>query len=331
MAPDAESPLERLASASGRDFKNLLSARRRTSDGLANRLEELTPLEHDEDASVVLMGSWGRAEVTAGSDDDFMLLVDGPERERVSPSIDEITRVLDLPPGARGPFGEPVFGDRLVEDIGLDRDSNKNLTRRMLLLLESVPVTAEAVCSGARDRVLARYLDESVKDYRPPRFLLNDVVRYWRTVCVDFAGKEREGPEKWGIRNAKLRTSRKVLFAGGLLPVLQCSRFDRDAMPAFLLEQFDMPPTDRIAAAFLQHDAIDAGGRALGAYDEFLGLLDDPTFRGELRELRREEADESEAFATVNRLGHELQAGLLALLFETESDLPKLVREYAIF
>ncbi len=331
MAPNAESPLVRLASDSRRDFKNLLSARQRTSDGLLNRRGQLAGLDHDKDASVVLMGSWGRAEVTAGSDDDFMLLVDGPERPGASPSIDAIADVLDTPPGSQGAFGEPVFCDRLVEDIGLDRDSNTNLTRRMLFLLESVPLTAAAVYSGGRDRILERYLDESVKDYRPPRFLLNDVVRYWRTVCVDFAGKEREGPEKWGIRNAKLRTSRKVLFAGGLLPVLESSRFDREAMPAFLREQFDMPPTDRIAAAFLNHGAIDAGSRTLGAYDEFLGLLDDSSFRDELEHLTREEAGKSDAFARVGRLGRELQAGLLALLFETESALPELVREYAIF
>ncbi len=91
-----------------------------------------------------------------------------------------------------------------------------------------------------------------------------------------------------------------------------------------------MPPTDRIAHAFLRHGAVDAGSRALGAYDEFLGLLDDGNFRDELREVTRATADESGAFAEVRRLGQDLQAGLLALLFETES-LPKLVRDYAIF
>lgn len=98
----------------------------------------------------------------------------------------------------------------------------------------------------------------------------------------------------------------------------------------FLNARFDMPPTDRIAQAFIDHGAGDPGARALGAYDEFLGLLNDEAFRRELRDLTRAKAEESSAFAEVRRLGADLEAGLLGLLFETEP-LSKLVRDYAIF
>ena len=327
---DGDSPLERLAAEAGRDFPNLLTARKATANGLQDRRPRLAELNHDDDVSVVLMGSWGRAEVTSGSDDDFMVLVDGPERSKVNPAIDQVKTVLDQAPGDQGLFGEPVSCNSLVEKIGLDQDDNSNLTRRMLFLLESIPATAAGVHAAARKRLLERYLDESVKDFRPPRFLLNDTIRYWRTICVDFAGKERERPEKWGLRNAKLRTSRKILFAGGLLPILDCSELAADAMPEFLGAQFDMPPTDRIASAFLKHGAADAGGRTLGAYDEFLGLLNQADFRGELGAVTRESANDSSAFTEVRRVAADLQKGLLALLFETES-LPKLVRDYGIF
>jgi hypothetical protein len=167
----------------------------------------------------------------------------------------------------------------------------------------------------------------AVKPYRPPRFLLNDLVRYWRTICVDFAGKEREGPDKWGLRNAKLRTSRKVLFAGGLIPVLECFRFDREPMREFIEGQLDMPPTDRIAQAFLENGATDEGGRALGAYDEFTGRMNDREFRQELQGVSRENADDSAAFSDVRRVGKEFQAGLLALLYEPSRELSKVTRD----
>jgi hypothetical protein len=162
------------------------------------------------------------------------------------------------------------------------------------------------------------------------RFLLNDVVRYWRTICVDFAGKEHEGPGKWGLRNAKRRTSRKILFAGGLLPVLECFRYDSEEMRGYLEAQLEMVPGDRIAQCFLVHDAVEPGARAFGAYDEFIRLMNDEAFRLELSEVVRDTSAESAAFTDVRRIGRDLQDGLLALLYETDT-LPRVVRDYAIF
>lgn len=248
-------PLEQLSAASGRDFPNLLAARKSTSEELETRRAELSALPHDDDVAVVLLGSWGRGEVTSGSDDDFMVLIRGAERDEVRPSIEDVQKVLDQDPGGEGIFGKPVASEGLVQRIGLEEDRNSNLSRRMLLLLESVHATREDLHESVRAELVSRYLDESVKDERPPRFLLNDVIRYWRTMCVDFAGKERKRPEKWGLRNAKLRTSRKILFAGGLLPVFECRKLAREHMAEFLCAQLRTPPTDRIAQAFLNHDA----------------------------------------------------------------------------
>jgi hypothetical protein len=323
-------PLEQLADASGVDFPNLRKARELTRDGLASRREALGSLESDDDIAIVLMGSWGRAEVTSGSDDDFMLLIRGDERTEVRPARSDVEAILDRPPGSQGIFGEPVSSTTIIEHIGLEADSNKNLSRRMLLLLESAHATRQDIHDDVYAQLLDRYLDQSVKPQRPPRFLLNDVIRYWRTMCVDFAGKEREGPEKWGLRNAKLRTARKILFAGGLLPVLECESRTKDEMAEFLATQFRMPPVDRIAMSFIKHRAIDQGARALTAYDEFLAILDDEDKRDHLNKLTRETAKHSDVFDEAARLGKELEIGLLALLFETD-DLPKLVREYGVF
>ena len=86
----------------------------------------------------------------------------------------------------------------------------------------------------------------------------------------------------------------------------------------------------RIADAFLTYRAADAGARALGAYDSFLGLLDDAGFRQALAEMTRADAIQSEEFCEVQRLGQNLEKGLLALLFETD-ELPKVLRDYGIF
>ena len=304
-----------------------MAARKKTSDGLAKRIEALGTAG-DDDVSVVMMGSWGRREVTSDSDDDFIALVHGREREGIEPTISEIAKVLDVEPGNAGYFGTVVGSADLVNFIGLDEDDVCNLTRRLLLLLESVPLTNESKHAEVIDELLARYLS-TAKEYRPPRFLLNDVVRYWRTICVDFAGKHKDNDEKWGLRNAKLRTYRKGLFAGGLLPVLECSRLKVPGMAPFLKTQLSMPPTDRIAESFLRHSLADSGARCLHAYDAFVGRLDDAEFRGELSRVTPSNKGESPAFAEARDLGHQFQKGLLALLFET--DLKEMVRQYAIF
>ena len=158
----------------------------------------------------------------------------------------------------------------------------------MLLLLESVPVAGDDAYERCWVHVLDSYLEDATKDFRPPRFLLNDLVRYWRTICVDFVGKQREDEEKWGLRNAKLRTGRKVLFAAGLLPILLCDRHQQAAMRPFLVEQLRAPATDRLAAAFAAYDLVDSGGRALDAYDRWIGMLGDDATRAELAAVRRE-------------------------------------------
>jgi Nucleotidyltransferase domain len=324
--------LEHLAARSDRGFPNLIDARERTERGLAELRGRLAGLDHNSDAGIALFGSWARGELTTGSDYDWAILVDGGEREEIRPGRDQLAGVLSgaVGPGAQGVFGATVFCDHLVDRIGLDADDNSNLTRRMLLLLESVGVLNLTVRDDCRDRVLAGYLADSLKDYRPPRFFLNDLIRYWRTICVDFVGKEREGhDEKWALRNLKLGTSRKILFAGGLLPILLCHRYRATDFEPFLRQALDRTSVDRIAWAFVELGAEDTGIRTITAYDRFLQILNDSAAREELSGLSPDDAHESDLFEEGRRLGRDVDQGLLALLFETR--IEPLVREYGIF
>ena len=61
-------------------------------------------------------------------------------------------------PGRSGVFGGRIFGDDLLSRIGLDADSNTNLTRRMLLMLESQPVAGDDVHRRCWEQVLDGYL-----------------------------------------------------------------------------------------------------------------------------------------------------------------------------
>lgn len=327
--PPAGSPLERLREHIGRAFPALDAARERTGRRLAERAALLEGLNVAANATVALMGSWGRHELTTGSDDDYVVLVRGPAPSPADaawgPAHETAAAVAERfardpggfsAPGRQGVFAEVVYSGELMR-VGLDDDTNTNLTRRMLLVLESVAACHPDVLAGVRRDVIEDYLADALRDHRPPRFLLNDLVRYWRTIGVDFVAKDRERRgEGWGLRNAKLRTSRKLLFASGLLPVLRCHELRAEQIGPFLAEQFALPPADRVADAFLHAGAPAAGADALAAYDAFLALLDDDAARAQLRALDgRAAADSSELFRHVADLGATLEDNLLALLF----------------
>ncbi len=148
----------------------------------------------------------------------------------------------------------------------------------------------------------------------------------------DLRGLEgKAGPDdpKWATRNAKLRTSRKLLFVGGLVPVLLCHLCAAEDMHGFLTRWFDATPIDRLCTAFLYVGAVEPAVRAIGAYDRWTKLMSDAAVRRELLNLTFETRDESWLFNDIREIGREVEAGLDALLFSTS--LAHLTRQYAIF
>jgi UTP:GlnB (protein PII) uridylyltransferase len=69
-----------LEAASGVSFQHIAAARAETERRLVERRSRTASVQVDEDAAVVLMGSWGRGEVTSESDGDFMVLLAGAPR-----------------------------------------------------------------------------------------------------------------------------------------------------------------------------------------------------------------------------------------------------------
>jgi len=327
--------LDQLAFQRRGGFANLRDAQALADAQVRAATADLADLSPD-DVSVVMFGSWARRELTDGSDNDWAILT--PEGREHDDDLQELAAHCRArfnedgkAPGAQDMFGVAFPWSPLAQYVGLDDDTNTNLTRRMLMLFESVALTG-SVRDQCWTTILERYLEHGVKDHWPPRFLLNDTIRYWRTICVDFEGKHAIGGEddpKWVMRNAKLRTSRTMLFAGGLLPILFCRLCEKDEIPGFLAQQYAATPVDRVAWAFSQMGLIDEGLRCLDAYDEWISMLQDAEIRKAIGALREDTRDASPVFERVRSVGSRLQRGLLALLFE--SDLAPEARRFLVF
>jgi hypothetical protein len=110
--------------------------------------------------------------------------------------------------------------ERSFELLGRPEDDTENtFTARMLLLLESRPVVGETAYRRIVERVIERYwrdAEEHHADYQPI-LLLNDIVRYWRTLLLNYeAGiRRREGAESRepGWEADRRHRSYKVAFS----------------------------------------------------------------------------------------------------------------------
>jgi hypothetical protein len=307
-----------------------------------------------ENVSLVFFGSIARGELTSQSDLDWTLLINGEvdgQHFRVFRSIQKQFRKAGrIEPGATGTFGSLTFSHDLVHCIGGQDDTNKNLTLRMLLLLESVSIGDDEPRRMVIRAILKRYLaDDPHWTWKPdeklPRFLLNDVVRFWRTMAVDFADKfhDQEG-ERWGLRNAKLRFSRKLILLTGMLACfswrlhgLKSSSTEMEntiEKAIFYFEDFyfSRPPLEILADEVLRAELpTQLSVKIFSAYDRFLAILDDPTKRNELEQIPRESADKSLVFQEIRRHSHEFRDALLEWLYMPNTELCNLVKQYALF
>jgi hypothetical protein len=323
----------------------------------------------DPDSALVLFGSFARYEMLKGSDCDWSLLIDGVVNIRHTALertlVSAIQKAGLKAAGATRTFGNMIFSHELVHCIGGAADSNKNLTIRMLLLLESRCVNLSPMNShvwkNIVHNILARYFEEDVhfrakQNHRVPRFLLNDLTRYWRTICVDYAAKyrERDG-EGWALRNAKLRFSRKLLYAAGLAFCLSCEldpptnvQNDLFGLPPNpgakpYIEsaiQFALTPPLEYLAAFVDTYVQDTNKRkkiatrVFGSYNNWLILLNDAQARLKLEELPSSDARNNPCFKKVRDEGKLFARGLQELFFNRDGDtdpIAKLSLDYVGF
>ena len=335
----------------------------KTRDELDKLLTKEIPKYASEDTSVVVFGSLARGEWTLQSDLDWTYLIDGQANSdhlRIAQKIHEVidqNRHLFKAPGQTGTFGNLAFSHELIHQIGGQNDTNKNTTQRILLLLESAPIGAN---TQAHDRVIRgiinRYLEEDthllspdLKSYRVPRFLLNDIVRFWRTMAVDFASKQRDrGGKGWGLRNAKLRMSRKLIFASGMLvcfsatfdPALQSKIFtenssENDAIKLNLVNHIRglvrLTPLEILSQTVRTCSVPPLTAEALfGAYGEFLKMLSDEETRNTLEALRAKDSRTDKAFKKVREVSWQFESALDEIFFEN-SRLAPLTRKYGVF
>jgi hypothetical protein len=253
-------------------------------------------------ACVYATGSFGRCEASEYSDLDLFIAGKSEKLTRSDGSgedfgqknllnhLDEICVQAELIQASRS-LGFPEFsGDgryldhhsiyEFTSTMGTEKDDVANtFTARLLLLLESRPLLEGAVC----DEIVRSVIESYWRDYEDhqdtfmPAFLANDILRIWRTFCVNYEARtEREPEEKKAsgkLKNYKLKHSRLLTCYSALLYLLAVYKSQKSVAPSDALAMTKLTPTERLEWLRDRPDLGDAKNtivNLLGQYERFL-------------------------------------------------------------
>lgn len=240
------------------------------------------------DGAIFAAGSYGRLE--AGEKSDLDVFVVGSTATcgqltgtRLLAAIADINDVLEFPCFDEEMRFYKIYTEKdLVENLGKPKDDTENsFTARMLLMLEGRALHGEQRYKELISRVIDNYFrdNKGKKDFRP-LFLLNDLLRYWRTLCLNYEDTRSDSRRKWRKKNLNLRFSRMTTVFATVLVLLKIKPSSAQEFLPFT----DMTPFERIATCLDE-------GPDLGATQAFSTLLDDYEWFLRLKDTRGDDLD----------------------------------------
>jgi len=256
---------------------------------LSDALEQ-SPLK--DRLTIVTTGSFGRREASTESDLDLFMFFDSDKSEDSLQQEKELIRSIvakhiQKATGDTGTFGSDVVVSfaEMLQNLGGDKDFNSLLTRRMLFLLEGTWLYGEGRFKSYRTDLLNKYIKAGDPERQISRFLLNDIIRYYRTITTDFEFKVSENNKAWGLRNVKLRFSRKLLYFGGVIAVAETAfdaQTEKNELIARILDKTVLERVQDIGCKNPHTSEI------LGIYQHFLQTIECPKNRDVLESVTKE-------------------------------------------
>lgn len=270
--------------------------------------------------TLAIAGSLARMEASDQSDLDLIISLhppgEGEDRPDPNPIMvwrDKLCADLELdPPNKNGVFQHPICRSHMATIAGRSGEPYEDVAKRILFLLESEWLYNQ----DNYDTLLLEIIDAYSEDVRrDPRknfvFLLNDVVRFFRSLCVNYQFNKADTEDgKWPIRNVKLRHSRVLMYFSMVASIGALSRQHSEQKIDALKELIRMEPLRRLYVAYGL--ARDPGFfKVAGAYNTFLHLLAQKDVRAELAGLDYGDRYRSSAFAQLKANSDALSSELL--------------------
>lgn len=233
--------------------------------------------------------------------------------------LDEICIKADLIRAAREENFEELSDDGayvqyhttegLITGLGTSNDDASNtFTARLLLLLESRCLIGQDVYRSTISDVVFKYwLDFPMNaDDFIPAFLSNDILRLWRTFCINYEARTSvdndEAKAKRRLKNYKLKHSRLATCFSTLAYLLAWYGEKGTMAPNDAVDMTKLTPLDRLQRiAELDTQASQPINSILKLYDKFLETTDQP--KQQLVELFKRDVKRRELKQDANALG----------------------------
>ena len=281
---------------------------------------ELPEIAKHSDLCIYVTGSFGRLEASEYSDLDLFFINKGARTDKSMSNIDKTLMDAALIQKCREMKFPEFSGDGeylkvhdvqdMLEELGGPTDDYMNLfTARLLLLLESLPIYNE----GLYDKVLRDITSSYFRDYEGhkenfrPIFLVNDILRFWKTLCLNYE-HSRNRPDiaegeatKNHLKNLKLKFSRMLTCFSLVIPLAK--RF-ASMGPDDCVEVIKKRPLERLKSVAFDANRGELWDKLAVEYSWFLDTTGNP--RAKVLEWIEKSQNRVEAFDRAERFGDTL-------------------------
>jgi predicted nucleotidyltransferase len=282
-------------------------------------VSELKASLYNDNICVITTGSFAREEASKESDMDYFVVVrngddDLPIEERKI-IVDIVNKHVSKDSGDTGTFGDDAIEnlEDMLKNIGGSEDTNIKITRRMLLLLESKSLYNNSFYDDIIENIISIYI-KNIKKEQIARFLLNDIIRYYRTITIDFEFKTSESGKCWGLRNIKLTYSRKLIYFVGILMVAKTQDLEKAKKLNILICYINMTPIERIEK-IVSNDKLKED--IVNLYNFFLEQISDKSVRDGLNSIVDINDEKNESFTNLKSKSKEFSKVLKKAIGKT--------------
>ncbi|CAC9468989.1 hypothetical protein BSPLISOX_2555 [uncultured Gammaproteobacteria bacterium] len=239
---------------------------------------------------IFVTGSYGRLEASKYSDIDLFFLDTQTNRPTsnidtvlINAEIIKVCRKLGLSEFSKDGLylQKHCLGD-IKGNLGSPADDYKNFyTARMLLLLESQFLYNEELFNKCVEEIIDSYYVDFHEhtDNFEPIFLANDIIRFWKTLCLNYEHKRRckeEGDSSNAkniahSKNLKLKFSRKLICFSFILKLVNHQGTISKQELANIVR---MTPVERLESIQNQHKDSDIDSDIKSIIDDYQWFID---------------------------------------------------------